>query len=36
MNEYHVDCVENLYQRESMNEDCVDLVGKLVSIMVEK
>ena len=35
MDEYDVGCVEDIYQRDSVNEASVDLVGELVAIMVE-
>lgn len=34
MNGHHIDCVEDVFQRDSVNESCVDLVGELVEIMI--
>lgn len=36
MNKHNVSCVEDVFQRDSVNESCVDLVGELVEIMVEE
>ena len=36
MNEHNVSCVEDVFQRDSVNESCADLVGELVEIMVEE
>ena len=36
MNKYCVDCVEDIFQRDSVNEACVDLVGELVEIILEE
>ena len=36
MNTYHVDCVEDVFQRDTVNEACVDLVGELVEILLEE
>lgn len=36
MNEHDVSCVEDVFQRDSVNESCVDLVGELVEIMLEE
>lgn len=35
MKQFSVDCVEAVFQRDSVNEACVDLVGELVEIMLE-
>lgn len=36
MNEHDVSCVEDVFQRDSVNESCVDLVGELVEIVLEE
>lgn len=36
MNHNNVGCVEDVFQVDSINESCVDLVGKLVKIMLEE
>ena len=36
MNQHHVNCVEDVFQRDSVNESCADLVGELVEIMLEE
>ena len=36
MNHHNVNCVEDVFQRDSVNEECVDLVGELVEIMLEE
>jgi len=33
---HHIDCVEDVYQRDSVNESCVNLVAELVEIMLEE
>ena len=35
MNEHHIECAEDVYQRDSVNEDCVDFVAELVELMLE-
>lgn len=32
---HNIDCVEGIYQRDSVNESCVDLVAELVNIVLE-
>ena len=32
--ENNIDCVEDVYQRDSVNEQCVDLVTELVEIII--
>lgn len=36
MNEHDISCVKDVFQRDSVNEACVDLVGELIEIMLEK
>lgn len=36
MNKHNVDCVEDVFQRDSVNESCVDLVGDLIEIILEE
>ena len=36
MNQHDISCVEAVFQRDSVNESCVDLVGELVEIMLEE
>ena len=31
--EYDISCTEDIYQRDSVNEECVDLVAELVEIL---
>lgn len=31
---HDIDCVEDVYQRDSVNEECVDLVAELVEAIV--
>lgn len=35
MNDYDISCVEDVFQRDSVNEACVDLVAELVNIVLE-
>lgn len=32
--EHDITCVEDVYQRDSVNEECVDLVAELVDAIV--
>ena len=32
--ENNIDCVEDVYQRDSVNEQCVDLVTELIEIII--
>ena len=32
--ENSIDCVEDVYQRDSVNEECVDLVADLIEIII--
>ena len=32
---YDITCVEDVYQQDSVNEECVDLVAELVEIMLK-
>lgn len=36
MNEHNIECVEDVGQRDSVNEDCVDFVAELVELMLEE
>ena len=36
MNKNHIECVEDIYQRDSVNEYCVDFVAELVELMLEE
>ena len=36
INIYSIDCVEDVYQRDSVNESCVDLVAELVRNILEE
>ena len=31
--EFDISCADDVYQRDSVNEECVDLVAELVEIM---
>ena len=31
--EFDIDCADDVYQRDSVNEECIDLVAELVEIM---
>lgn len=31
--EFDITCTEDIYQRDSVNEDCVDLVAELIEII---
>lgn len=33
--EHNITCVEDVYQRDSINEECVDLVAELVEKILE-
>ena len=33
--EHEISCVEDVYQCDSVNEDCVDFVAELVELMLE-
>ena len=35
ISEHDISCVEDVHQRDSVNEDCVDLVAELVAIILE-
>lgn len=35
INDHDVNCVEDVYQRDSVNESCVELVAELVNIVLE-
>lgn len=35
MNKHQIECVEDVYQRDSVKEDCVDFVAELVKLMLE-
>lgn len=36
MNEHEINSVEDIYQRDSVNESCVDLVATLVGLLLEE
>lgn len=36
MNEHNIECAEDVSQRDSVNEDCVDFVAELVELMLEE
>ncbi len=33
--EHNITCVEDVYQHDSINEECVDLVAELVEMILE-
>lgn len=33
--EHEISCAEDVYQRDSVNEDCVDFVAELVELILE-
>ena len=35
MKDFDIDCVETVYQCDSANEECVDLVAEFVEIMLK-
>ena len=35
MEEHGIKCAEDVYQRDSVNEECVDFVAELVELMLE-
>lgn len=35
MKDFDIDCVETVYQYDSVNDECVDLVAELVEIMLK-
>lgn len=36
INEHEIECVESVYQSDSVNLECVDLVANLVEIVLEE
>ena len=36
IDEHKIECVESVYQRDSVNLECVDLVANLVEIVLEE
>lgn len=36
MNRHNVNCAEDVFQRDSVSESCVDLVAELAEILLEE